>query len=55
MSDILKQIELYKREEIDAAKARLSFDEIKRRVKDCGPVRPFIKALRHLYALLGSR
>lgn len=46
MSDILKQIELYKREEIAAAKARLPFEEIKRRVKDCGPVRPFIKALR---------
>ena len=46
MSDILKQIEYYKREEIAAAKAHLSFDEIKRRVKDCGPVRPFIKALR---------
>ena len=50
MSDILKKIELYKREEIAAAKARLPFDDIKRQVKECGPVRPFIKALRAHHA-----
>jgi indole-3-glycerol phosphate synthase len=51
MSDILAKIEQYKREEIAQAKARLSFDEIKRQVADCAPVRPFLKALRQHEAL----
>jgi indole-3-glycerol phosphate synthase len=46
MSDILAHIEAYKREEIALAKARLPFEDIKRQVRDCAPVRPFLKALR---------
>lgn len=46
MSDILAHIEQYKREEIKAAKAHLPLAEIKRKVADCAPVRPFLAALR---------
>ncbi|WP_340161900.1 indole-3-glycerol phosphate synthase TrpC [uncultured Hoeflea sp.] len=59
MSDILTRIEAYKRDEIAAAKAAISFDEIKARAKDCEAPRDFIGAIeaRHHdggYALIAE-
>ncbi len=46
MNDILSKIFAYKRDEVDAAKSAVSWEEIVARAGDASPPRPFRQALR---------
>jgi len=59
MADILQRIELYKREEIAAAKALRPWDEVAAMAHDAPPVRRFLSALKakraqHQFALIAE-
>lgn len=59
MSDILKRIEAYKREEIAAAKTLKPWNEVVAEAHDAPPVRRFLSALKakraeHQYALIAE-
>lgn len=59
MSDILQRIEVYKREEIAAAKALRPWNEVVAEAHDAPPVRRFLSALRKMrdsgsYALIAE-
>ena len=47
MSDILAKIEVYKRQEIAAAKAALPFNELRSMVDDVDSPRGFVDAIRN--------
>ncbi len=50
MSNVLARIELTKREEIAAAKLRVSFEDIRKEAETGLPIRPFMKALKAKHA-----
>ncbi|KGF67188.1 indole-3-glycerol phosphate synthase [Hoeflea sp. BAL378] len=53
MSDILTEIETYKRQEIAAARAAIPMEEIKARARDAAPPRDFAAALQAKHAAGG--
>ncbi|HEY8565256.1 MAG TPA: indole-3-glycerol phosphate synthase TrpC [Beijerinckiaceae bacterium] len=53
MSDILRRIEAYKRDEIAAAKAAIPLDEMRRRAQAAAPVRGFVAAIERKLAAGG--
>lgn len=50
MSDVLQRIERYKRDEIAAAKAAVPLQDLRARIRDLGPPRPFAAALQQRIA-----
>ncbi|PKQ07242.1 MAG: indole-3-glycerol-phosphate synthase TrpC, partial [Alphaproteobacteria bacterium HGW-Alphaproteobacteria-10] len=58
MTDILRQIETYKRAEIAAAKAARPFGQVEAEARAAPPARPFVAALRtgqaHGYGLIAE-